>query len=206
MDNGLTACAEWRDSLRSTKMPLTASQPHTANANTPTQKEGNALLNRLLSSTGKWLIAALVVLAAIATLNSFRYDVSIDSHASLKPEGPLVTRFFLTNLGPYSIHNVRYRCEYSATKFPVAPSDSNAVGAVNGTFEDPEVEAGGEISLHCESPLIPIDGSILQIRVSYRPSFWPLRKERSNAFTFKEDSGRRGVWLPSQHATTRTTR
>lgn len=164
------------------------------------------MLNRRLSPPGKWLIAALVVLALIAALNSFRYDVSIDSHFSLKPNGPQETRFFLTNLGPSSIHKVRYRCEYPASNFPDAPRDSHAAGADHVTFEEPLLEARGQISLHCESPLIPIDGSILRIRVSYRPSFWPLRKERSAVFTFKEDSGRRGVWLPSQHESSGTSR
>jgi hypothetical protein len=130
----------------------------------------------------------------------------MDSHFSLKPNGPLETRFFLTNLSPYSIHKVRYRCEYPASSFPGAPRDGNAAGADHATFEEPLLEAGGQISLHCESPLIPIDGSILRIRVSYRPSFWPLRNERSAVFAFKEDSGRRGIWLPSQHESSGTSR
>jgi len=187
-------------------MSSTKSQPHAANTSAHSRKEGNALLNQQLSPPGKWLIAALVVLAGIAALNSVRYDVSIDSHFSLKPNGPLETRFFLTNLSPYSIHKVRYRCEYPATSFPSAPRDSNAAGADHVTFEEPLLEAGGQIRLHCESPLIPIDGSILRIRVSYRPSFWPLRKERSAVFTLKEDSGRRGVWLPSQDESTGVSR
>ena len=182
------------------KPTATESQPHTVDTNTASQREGRELLNRLISATWKWLVAFLTALGGIATINSFRYDVSIDSYASLNSKEPLETRFVLANQGPFSIYSVRYQCEFPAMKIPGIAPKINVVGADIVAFEEPQMEAHGKISLRCESPITPVDGSILQIRVSYRPSFWPGRTEGSSAFMLVRDSVGNAVWLPRGRA------
>jgi hypothetical protein len=178
----------------------TKSPSHTVSTSPAAQKEDKEPLNGLLSMGWKWLVAILTILGGIATVNALRYDVSIDPYASFNPKEPLETRFVLANQGPYSIYSVTYQCEFPDMKLLGVNPNINLAGTEIVAFEEPAMEARGKISLRCESPMTPADGSILQIRVSYRPSSWPLRTEGSSAFMLKRDSAGNVVWLPRGRA------
>jgi hypothetical protein len=139
----------------------------------------------------------LALLGALSAINSFRYDVSIDPYVSLNPQDPLASRFVLTNEGPYRIHDVEYQCEFPNLNIPNANPDVYQIG-VEGVISLPktELKPRGKITLRCQSPYQMIDGSFLQIRVSYRPSFWPRRTEGGNAFLLRIDNQDHAVWLP----------
>ena len=173
------------------------SQPRTTDKRLPSPKESNAVLSRILSLVWNSLGVFLLVLGGITAINSLRYDVSIDSYASLNPQDPLASRFVLTNEGPYRIHDVEYNCEFPNLNIPNANPDVNQTG-VEGVIGLPktELKPRGKISLRCQSPYQMIDGSFLQIRVSYRPSFWSIRTEGGNAFLLRIDNQDHAVWLP----------
>jgi len=139
----------------------------------------------------------LALVGALSAINSFRYDVSIDPYASLNPQDPLASRFVLTNEGPYRIHDVEYQCEFPNLNIPNANPDFYQIG-VEGVAGLPktDLKPRGKTSFRCQSPYQMIDGSFLQIRVSYRPSFWPLRTEGGNAFLLRIDNQDHAVWLP----------
>lgn len=174
----------------------TESQSHTGDTKTQKRELRKKLSDRLLSIIWNPLIAILTVVGGITAINSLRYDVSIDSYASLNPKEPLETRFVLTNQGPFAIHKVHYACEFPAMKVPGMAPNINLVGADVVAFEEPEMEARGKISLRCENLIPLVDGSTLQIRVSYRPSFWPASVEGGSTFLLKRDSEGNAIWLP----------
>ena len=171
-------------------------QPAIGDNPPPSQELGGKLSIRVLSALWKWLIAVLTVLGGITAINALRYDVSIDSYASLNLKEPLETRFVLANQGPFAIYKVHYTCEFPNMNIPGLVSDISLRGAEIVDFEEAEMEARGKISLRCENPVTPIDGSILRIRVSYRPSFWLGTVEGGNSFMLKRDSEGNAVWLP----------
>jgi hypothetical protein len=139
----------------------------------------------------------LALVGALSAINSFRYDVSIDSYASLNPQDPLATRFVLTNEGPYRIHDVEYQCEFPNLNIPNANPDFYNIGMERiADLPKTDLKPRGKTSLRCQSQYQMIDGSFLQIRVSYRPSFWPLRTEGGNAFLLRIDNQDHAVWLP----------
>ena len=183
----------------------TKSQTHTSDTQ-PTQPQSTvkgslAKISRHAGRPGKFALGVLAFAGTLVTLNSFRFDVSIDPYLTLNPNDPLETRFVLTNQGSYTINKVRYSCEFPGMKIPGVPAEDNVVGMNTVMFEQPEMEAHEKVSLYCGGSSMTAEWlnptePMLQIRVSYRPSFWPFTKEGSARFLLKTDRQGSAHWLP----------
>ena len=145
---------------------------------------------------------AIAMLGAVATWNSLGFDVSIEPYESLRPSDPFETLFVITNQSSYAINDLRYNCAYVGVKAGDRKlSKFIRVDASNEDLLPPHAKR----SLNCSMPAIQqltpgvsqlITEAVLQVDVSYRPSFWPWRKTGGARFFLQRNDSGKSVWLP----------
>lgn len=139
-----------------------------------------------------------LLVTALGTYVSVRYDVSVTNHTSLDPSAPFESRFLVTNDAPFSIYDVTYFCGSAHVRV-------NGGREITNATEVPiplgELRPHGSYSIRCQHPRnrAHIDaGAFLEIHVLYRPKYRPwLRKEGGQQFVLKYDADGKTAWLPT---------
>lgn len=154
------------------------------------------LLNGLPLVIAKGIGISLTILTLVTGFNSLRWDISIEPYITTNPKDAFETRFVLTNLGPYSLYDVEYKCVYFKTN-PARPSD---IGIDDNISVDPELISHAKLSLRCENPTLSgVDappGVVVEVMVTYRPKFLPVYRSGYARFGMLRDSQQNAQWIP----------
>ncbi len=141
--------------------------------------------------------AVIAVIGLLSAYTSLRFDVSVASLATLDPAVATETRFLVSNLSPFTIHNVYYACKY-------APPQTGGLFVAYGSlvpFPIANLRSHGEFSAFCHAPMglaSPVaPGTLLDVEVSYTPTlaFWKDLRG-GELFVLKYDKANNAVWLP----------
>lgn len=149
------------------------------------------------------LIVGVSVLAGLAAAwVSLRSSVVLQVGPSLAPTKPFETQFMLVNESPFDVHDLAYACEILKAwdeKGATVPLQSMMTTIV---VTDKLLDGRGTRSLRCDfsqalaANMIPEAAEyVMNIRVLYRPSFWPYGAMRAFRVWTKRDTDGHYQWM-----------
>lgn len=146
----------------------------------------------------KALGVTLVVLGAVSQAYFFIWRVSVAPSETLPQSDPVINMFILKNEGQFSINSVEFGCVINRAEY-----EDNLVFTENlvgiDEFNVPYLDGSGETSAACYLPgkIYPkLKTLILTVVVSYRPSFFPFRREKRFTFLARPKEDGSFVWYP----------
>ena len=172
----------------------------TEQASTPPQRATPA--SRLWTVVWSWSLAALSVVAGIASLLVFRQEITVDPYVSYNASDPFGERFAIVNNGPSSTYQVHYTCAatFLQTNNPSADETSNRSVWIMIPIVPHITKFGWKETKSTDCDYIARFGASLQsvhieINVFYKRMFWPFKLHTpGNKFVASRDSTGRFLW------------
>jgi len=150
----------------------------------------------ILSPTGKFAAAFVLLLTVSGSYYSFSPKLTISASDTLNPQKPFATKFEITNESVFRVNDVIFKYRPRGIFF-------NGGGSVSGEgFLAPDkkpipfLESGETTSLLLPAP--PMGDVIradIEFVVSYRPSFLPFQIHKKKRFTTEKGSDNTYHWL-----------
>lgn len=146
----------------------------------------------------KVLGAILVILTAVSQFYFFSSRLSVEPGATLKASDPFTTIFTLHNEGQFSVYDVQFECSIDEVLYPNNITAQDNV-VTTDAFDIPELASNAKTSSPCYFPIevsFDIITVTVSLRISYRPSFYPLRRTETFTFTGKPKTDGGYAWIP----------
>jgi hypothetical protein len=114
----------------------------------PTLERSRWSLWRVIKAIGTIIGGVIAILALLEAVPALRYDVDVNTYATVNSKNPFKTAFVLTNQSPFAIDLIGFSCAYAHLVTENGPQQH----AVYPFFALTTLPAHGSITLYCLQP------------------------------------------------------